>query len=60
MKKSELKQLIKEELQAKNIKNNPDIWLEMLRHNATLMVSQGKTQEERIKLLMEKYILIKK
>jgi hypothetical protein len=61
MKKQELKQIIREVSQNKNPnKNNPDIWVEMLRYNATLMVSQGKNQEERIALLMEKYTLIKK
>lgn len=60
MKESELKQLIKEVIKTQGIKNNPDIWVEMLRYNATLMVTKGKTQEERIPLLMENYILIKK
>jgi hypothetical protein len=60
MKELELKQLIKEVIKTQGIKNNPDIWVEMLRYNATLMVTKGKPQEERITLLMENYILIKK
>lgn len=60
MTKSELNQLIKEVTKTQGIKNNPDIWVEMLRYNAELMVSKGKTQEERVPLLMENYILIKK